>query len=144
MTKISKAQIAKIWVIARELDLSKEVVYDIVFKVTGSESISSLSGKEGIDVIDELARIMKESGYTEEKKRRPGMASEKQLKYIADLVHKLGWENDPKRLRGYLKKFYKVEHFKWLTLEDASKAIEGLKAIHKRSLTDTRKSLAKS
>lgn len=144
---ISKAQIAKIWAMAREIDLSKETVYDVVYKVTGSDSISSLSSKEGIEVIEEFNQIskeLKELGIYPERKHRPGMASDKQLKYIEDLAFKLGWEEDPKRLRGYLKKYYKVEHIKWLTLEDASKAIEGLKAIYKRSLaTHSQKNLQK-
>jgi len=145
MAFISKAQIAKIWAMAREIDLSKESVYDVVYRVTGSDSISSLSSKEGIDVIEVLIHIMKELGIDPERKYRPGMASDKQIRYIEDLAYKLGWDSDPKRLRGYLKKYYKVEHIQWLTLESASKVIEGLKAIYKRSLQhDSQKNLQKA
>lgn len=122
---ISKAQIRKIYATARELGIDDDMLHTYVFNRTGSEHISTLTIKEANSVIDglEVHRIEKEGGPAK------GMANEKQKRYIKDLADKLGWKDEPWRLKGFIRKYAGVEDLNWLTLKQASNVIEGLKKI---------------
>lgn len=126
--KVSVSQIRKIYATAKELGIDNDMLHTYVFNRTGSESISTLTWGEAYKVIDGLEshRIEKNGGSV------PGRANEKQQKYILDLAKKLGWHNEPWRLKGYIKKFAKVEDVTWLTPKQASNIIEGLKKMIQR------------
>jgi hypothetical protein len=126
--KVTSSQIRKIYATARELGIDNDMLHTYVFNRTGSEHISTLTVAEAYKVIDGLEshRIEKED------KVIPGRANERQQRYILDLAKKLGWNDEPWRLKGYLRKYAKVEDVAWLTSRQASNIIEGLKKMIQR------------
>lgn len=63
------------------------------------------------------------------KQRGYNRASEDQKNKIRKLEEALGWKDNPKRLRGFMKKYAKVEKLDWLTTYQASNLIEALKKV---------------
>jgi hypothetical protein len=122
MAAITQAQIKKLWAVSRETGLDETLLHDLVWNITGKEHIPEMTKEEAIHVIDWIE---------EHKENRPDMATKRQIWKIDQLSKELGW-NEPKHLRGFLRKYAKVEHTRWLTKEQASKVIEGLKAILKK------------
>ena len=116
MAKITAPQMRKIYAVAREQGIDKETLYELVEATTSSSSIKALTVQQANDVIDRLVGKQTIKGY----------ATEKQKAYIRNLTKDLG-RDDPKRLRGFLKKYTKVDDIKWLTQRQASNVIEGLK-----------------
>lgn len=136
MANITTPQIRKIYVTARDLGICNELLHTYIFNLTGQEHISALTKKEAMKIIDglEVRRMEKEE------ENIPGRATKPQQKLINQLVKRLNWEKEPWRLKGFLKKYAKVEEVKWLTPRQASNIIEGLKKVLERE----KKSLAKA
>lgn len=128
--KLTPAQLRKIWTMAREVypaGEAEDLLRGLVKELTGSDRISTLTPDQASRVINAL---MKKSVPTPP--RRPGMASDGQLRKIKALIHALGWNDNPRRLRGFLKKYAGIEREEWLTAHQAWRVIEGLKATLKR------------
>lgn len=135
--RITKAQISKIWVLAREIGLDKETLYLLVPR----GSISTLTRQEASDLIERLAGTSQEPGRRHERTftRRPRQrrrkipataASPEQWNFIYSLFGKLGWLGTPARMRGFLKKFAGVSTVEEITdRKRASAIIEALKAM---------------
>ncbi|MCR4442946.1 MAG: regulatory protein GemA [Peptococcaceae bacterium] len=121
--EISPGQIKKLWASARENGLEEDDLRQLIKNLTGSEKISTMTSDQAVRVIDIL------TGKTE---YRPGFASKEQLWKIKQLATELGWGDNPKRLRGFIKKYAGVENMKWLRERQASNIIEGLKKIQQR------------
>ena len=117
MVMITKAQIKKIWALAREMQLDEDLLRAVVEDVSGSESISKLSKQQAIWIIDRL----KKTG-------RAGMATQKQIWKMKQLAIQLGWAHE-KRLTGFVKKYAQVERLEWITAAQAWRIIEGLKKV---------------
>lgn len=124
MAKISKGQLAKIWAMARQLDMDSDLLHVFVLNCTGQESISALSKVQAIKVIDALEGNLN--------KRPVNRASKEQLWKMKQLAKQLGWDN-PKRLQGFVKKYGGVENPEWLTPAKAWRVIEGLKKLAERT-----------
>jgi hypothetical protein len=60
------------------------------------------------------------------------MATEEQIWKIRRLEKVLGWDDNPHRLEGFVRKYYKVEKLEWLKFNDAVKLIESLKKMAAR------------
>ena len=122
--KITGKLIRRIYAIAGQLDIDNDMLHTYVFNRTGSEHISTLTMKEAHDVIDGLNvhQLEKEGGLS-------GKITYKQKRYIEDLVARFGWKDQPYRLKGFIKKYAKVEELSWLTTKQASNIIEGLKKV---------------
>lgn len=120
---ISPGQIKKIWASARENGLQEDDLRQLIKNLTGSVKISTLSGAQAIRVIDAL---------TGKIKFRPGFASDEQLWKINQLAIELGWDDNPKRIVEFVRKFAQVDNMKWLRDWQASNIIEGLKKILQR------------
>lgn len=123
---ITKPQIRKLWAMARQLGMDKVDVHGLIFNMTGSGHVSTISRAQAASVIDYLTDRQK-------KQYRPEMASRRQLWKIQQLAKELGWENNPKRLLGFVRKYAQVESLKWLDARAAYQIIEGLKKLLKRS-----------
>ncbi|MTI82725.1 MAG: regulatory protein GemA [Firmicutes bacterium] len=125
MARITKSQMRMIWASARELDLDEDLLRTTIRNVTGSSSISNLTKAQAKNVIDHLQRF---------KGREPemNMASNRQKWKIKQLASQLGWDNNPKRLSGFVKKYAGVENMEWITADMAWRIIEGLKKIRDR------------
>lgn len=124
----NRPQIRSIWGLAKskELDLSKEELYTIIYRETGKESMKELSIKEMNRVLFVLIQMK------EKQRTRPGMATDEQIWKIHELEKSLGWSDNPRRLKGFVKKYYKTEKLEWLKFDQASKLIESLKKTLKR------------
>lgn len=52
-----------------------------------------------------------------------------QRRKIYVLTQALGWDNDPRRIQGFVKRMTGVDRLEWLNVSQCEKVIEGLKAI---------------
>jgi len=126
--KKNRPQIKSIWGLAKskELNLDDDTLYSIIMRETGKDSMRKLTTRELNRVIAVLIKMK------ERHRDRPGMATEEQIYKIRRLEKELGWDDNPRRLEGFLKKYYKVEKLEWLKFEDTVKLIESLKKMISR------------
>lgn len=124
---ITKAQMCKIYATAKELNMDGEMLHDFVLCRTDKQHISDLSLIEAKHIIDEMVRM----GGTASTNHRPapGMITQEQINKISVLERELGWKDDPKRLKGFIKKYAHCENLSWLKVWQASNVIEGLKKV---------------
>lgn len=126
MTPITTSQMRKIYVTAKERGMDSDLLHIHIQMLTGKESLKQLTISEAVKVIDSL-----EGKAASERKM-----TDKQFWYIQTLMRELGWTDeegkpDFKRLDGFCSKYYRIDHYKWLTPSVASKVIEGLKNMQK-------------
>ena len=68
--------------------------------------------------------------YTHKKKEEGGNpTTERQRRKIYALCEALGWNDDPRRIQGFVKRVAHVDRIEWLNMAQCEKVIEGLKAI---------------
>ena len=129
--KITEKQLKIIWTLARQLGMDSELLHEMVFEVTGKDSLKKLTVPEAVGIVDGLV----DDGAKIRKKRKPRrdlpenvveLLTGKQIRLIEYLVDQLGWEN-PNQLTGFNRRVIKKERI--CTKQEASKIIEGLKAI---------------
>lgn len=134
---ISKDQIKLIWVLARQLGLDSDELHEVVAGITGKDSIKALSVGEGIEVVNTMIR----AGGRVKKKRKPRrklppnvveMVTSEQLKFIGLLEERLGWQDNPERLGGFVRRIIKREVVR-TKQQEGSKVIQGLKSIVNRN-----------
>lgn len=129
--------IRTLWAIAKspELCLSEEDLHAVVYRETGKESMKKLNQGE----INNLARIlqnMKDSVSQSSRKKRtdeggnPRTAAQRRKIYA--LCEELGWNDDPRRIQGFVKRVAHVDRLEWLNNAGCEKVIEGLKAMLER------------
>lgn len=128
--KATTPQIRKIYALAKELNLDNELLHDFMNNTIKEKSISKLTNIQAITLIDELE--YKKTGVRKKKIYRSDRATEDQIYKIQALEKELGWNENPKRLKGFMKKYSKVEDINWLTDEAASNLIEALKKVLER------------
>lgn len=126
MAPITTSQMRKIYVTAKERGMDSDLLHIHIQMLTGKESLKQLTISEAVKVIDSL-----EGKAVSERKM-----TDKQFWYIQVLMRELGWTDeegkpDFKRLDGFCSKYYRIDHYKWLTPSVASKVIEGLKNMQK-------------
>lgn len=115
--------VKKIWAISRDLGMDKQDVYNVLLRETGKDSMRACTQKELERVLLSLRAIQ---GTDSARKNR---ASKKQLWKLGQLEEQLGWQDEPQRLLGFVKKYYKVERLEWLTSAQAWRLIESLKKL---------------
>lgn len=106
-------KIARIWAIANKAGISKENIYALVESVTGSDSISSLTGEELDSVIKQLHRLHPECR----------MATFPQKQYIHYLQNEVGKKYNADQL---LKQITETPVEK-MSFEEAGKVITAFK-----------------
>lgn len=125
--KASSKQIQAIFALGNKLGMDKEDLHAIAWRIGGVESIRSLTSREAGRMIDELKL---RSG---EKPSMPGSGAgrltDAQRRMIAVLTRDLGWLDQPERLRGWLHKFVGVDDVRFLTVQQAIRVIDSLKAM---------------
>lgn len=129
MSGITPAQKRKIWILAKENGMDDELLHLYVSQLTGKDSIKDLKITEAIKVIDALEG--KRTGQPADH------MTKKQENYLISLAKETGMvtqtgELDEKRLDGFCRSRYKVMRYAWLTRSQASRVIEGLKAMIER------------
>lgn len=139
---LTARQRMKIFAAARELGMGDEMLHDLVLRVAGQESIASLTRQDAALVIDALVRCGA-SGFRYG--RTPGsstpdadgpnvirLPSGPQMRMLVDLALGIGLRPDSPIYRGVVRKALGRGREKILTAADASRVIEGLKAIQAR------------
>lgn len=125
--------IQRLWAIAKspELKLSDEDVHAVVLRETGKTSIRELTAGELGQVVRELQQMKDRAGG-----RKRSFSGRPETLGLRSKIHalekELGWDDDPKRLAGFVKRVTRVERLEWLSPKQCSQVIEGLKAMLKR------------
>lgn len=123
----------RLWAIAKspELKLTEEEVHAIVLRETGKTSIRELSDRELAQVVQVLQEMKDRVGG-----RKRSVSGRPETLALRSKIHalekELGWDNDPKRLQGFVKRVTRVDRLEWLSPKQCSQVIEGLKAIIRR------------
>lgn len=129
MAGITRAQIAKIHVLAMEQGLDNDLLHELVSAETGRDSIKALTIPEAILIIDRL------QGNGTPK----GMASPRQKRFIEGLLKNIGWVGEDGRAdiarleKALLQEKFHVDSYKWMTVKTASQVIEALKEMRARA-----------
>lgn len=137
---LNARQLAKVHTAVKQLDLSDAEYRELLGRL-GVRSSKELNNDE----LDTLLDWFVELGYTDHTQRRPqlgdgraGMASDGQLRYLTSLWR--GWhgEVDSRALDHWLEHSFGVSAVRFLSQEDASKAIEALKVMVRRDRQEAR------
>lgn len=121
----SNPQLRMIYGLAKKACMDSDTLHTVVDRLCKRDSLSKLTSLEANRVIEYLRRHL---GEVDE---APGMATERQREYIRGLERKMGWADNPLRLRNYLRAQYKVADVRFLTQRQASAVIDSLKAIQR-------------
>lgn len=129
--------IRTLWAIAKspELHMTDEDLHAVVYRETGKESIKALTQGQ----INEVARVLQNMKDGVSRSTRPKRTDEggdartiQQRRKIYALTESLGWNDNPQRIQGFVKRMTGVDRLEWLNVTQCEKVIEGLKAILKR------------
>ncbi len=132
MNPASAAQKRKIFVLAKEQGMDQELLHAYVCALVKKESLSKLTIREAIQVIDGLSGKEARSPCPQR-----GAMSQAQRGYLLSLVKRLGWVDeagrpDEERLNGFCRKQQDTLYWTGLTRAKACKVIEALKAMAER------------
>lgn len=128
------ASIRTLWAIAKspELGLTDGDLHAVAYRETGKESLKQLTQGE----IDKVARVlqnMKDGVQRDTTSKRTDEGgdprTERQRRKIYALTEALGWNDDNRRINGFVKRVTGVDRIEWLNVAQCEKVIEGLKAI---------------
>jgi len=112
-----------------EEDKKNSELYIIICTQTGKDGISLCSDSELLKVLDYLKLIEQHKNVVTDS----GMITESQKWKINYLVKQLGWQDNPKRLEGFIFKQTGIKKIQWLTKANATKVITGLEEYLKGS-----------
>jgi hypothetical protein len=131
---ISTAQMKAMWGAAKRAGVDESVLRDIVESETGARSISKLTTEQAAAVLNRLIPNARRSGGSvrrfEELKRRPGMATPKQLRKIEAMVAERFRAGDKAAaLREWLKTRFNVADLRFLSRTRASDVIVALEKM---------------
>lgn len=121
--------VKKIWAISKSVGMDRQDVYNVLQRETGKDSMRACTKKELERVLLSLRMIQGTDSA------RGNRASKKQVWKIGQLEQQLGWHDEPQRLLGFVKKYYKVERIEWLTSAQAWRLIESLKKLAEKGTT---------
>lgn len=127
--------IRTLWGLAKspQLQMTGEELHLVVQAQTGKDSMKDLTEAERRRIAYVLGE-MKDSAAG--KKKRPvsvgGSATDNQRRKIYMLQRELGWDTNPKRLNGFIKRMFRVDRVEWLDYRQCSELIEALKAMLER------------
>ena len=123
-TIITPQQMRCIYALARSGGLDNDALHAVVENGTGKDSIKTLTLQDAKKVIDQLKRLTGQE--TTGPYNRP---TKEQVGLIYGLAAKLGWADDPTRLRAWLEKRYGVSHPRFLDEASTRNCIEAMKAM---------------
>ena len=127
--------IRTLWAIAKspELHLSDEDLHAVIYRETGKESMKKLTQGE-INTVARVLQNLKDGTRRGTKRTDEGgdARTVQQRRKIYALTESLGWNDNPQRIQGFVKRMTGVDRLEWLNVAQCEKVIEGLKAILKR------------
>jgi len=133
--QLAASQIRIIKTAVRQLGIDDPTYRQLLVRVAGVDSSKKLSQRGFNDVLDELARL----GWTSSSNRkpfasrnRPGYATNAQISLIRRCFREWSGRDDDRGLNAWIKRTFGVDHLKWLTIDDAPKAVAGCKAMAAR------------
>lgn len=103
-------------------DIKDSELYTLLYSQTQKYSMKECTDEELMKVLDTLKL------FEQQDEANTGKITERQKGYIKHLTQKLKWDN-PKRLKGFIKKYTGVDRIEWLSPKQASNIIEGLKNL---------------
>lgn len=112
-----------IWTIGRKLGMQEPDIRGVLYRETGKESMRKCSEQELERVVLALRQLQGEGNNTGDR------ATKRMVWKIREIEKELGWDDNPKRLQAFLKKYYRTEQPEWLTRAQAWRAIESLKKL---------------
>lgn len=129
--------IRTLWAIAKspELGLTDDDLHAVVYRETGKDSIRKLSQGELNTVVRVLQNMkdgVKKNTHTKRTDEGGNPRTVEQRRKIYALCEELGWNNDPRRIQGFVKRVAHVDRLEWMGPAQCEKVIEGLKAILRR------------
>lgn len=132
---VTVQQKKKIYAVAREIGLDNDLLHDLVEIKFKKQHISDLTLAQAGSFIDYLeGRKGTADRYTQlPTGRQLALITDKQLWKMNQLAKELGWQDNPKRLQGFCRKYAQVDNPEWLTKEQAWRVIEGLKSLAKQA-----------
>ncbi|MCC5911341.1 MAG: regulatory protein GemA [Clostridiaceae bacterium] len=130
MEAITNLQIKKIWATAREKGLEKDDLYAIIYRESKKESMKQLTKVEANKVIDAMVKPKKKNQKRTDEGGNAFTGEQRQKIYR--LTEQLGWNDNNKRINGFVKKHFKVEKIEWLNPYQCNKLIEILKKMIER------------
>lgn len=128
------ASIRTLWAIAKspELGMSDDDLHAIVYRETGKDSMKKLTQGE----VNDLARVlqnMKDSAHASVAEKRTDTGGDprtiSQRRKIYQLCYDLGWNDDNRRINGFVKRMCGVDRVEWLTQAQCYTVIEALKKM---------------
>jgi len=128
------ASIRTLWAIAKspELDLSDDDLHVIVYGKTGKESMKELTQGE-INTLARTLQNMKDAAQTTPHDKRTDEGGDPRTvnlrRKIFALCGELGWNDDNRRINGFVKRMCGVERVEWLSLWQCNKVVEALKKM---------------
>lgn len=123
MTKmVTAAQLKMLWSLARRQGIDSDLLHERARRLSGRSSLKQMTAAQAATLIDEL------QGKPMQSQAR---ANNAQLAVIRALEAKLGWAEDPSRLRGWILSRYGVERLEWLKGDQAILCIEAMKGMLK-------------
>ena len=126
--------IRTLWAIAKspELHLTDEDLHAVVYRETGKESMKMLTQGE-VNTVARVLQNMKDSVSRSVRDKRTDTGGDirttAQRRKIYALCEALGWNDDPRRIQGFVKRVAHVDRIEWLNMAQCEKVIEGLKAL---------------
>ncbi|SHJ59843.1 regulatory protein GemA [Desulfofundulus thermosubterraneus] len=123
--KATAPQLRKLFCLARELGMDHEDLRGLAYNMAGVDGLSQLTRRDAMRLIDYLVDRSR-------KDYRPTAASRQQIYLIEKLAAELGWNDNPRRLAGFVRRTAGVAHMRWLDAAGAYRVIEGLKKMVER------------
>jgi len=129
-----QATIRTLWAIAKspELHMDSDDLHAFVYSKTGKASLKDLSQSELGGVACAL-QALKDSVSGKHRPKRTDEGgnprTEAQRRKIYALCGELGWNDNPKRIHGFVKRMTKIDRIEWLNQKQCAVVIEALKAM---------------
>ena len=125
--KMTDRQRGAIFALGKTAGLDNDALHDVVRRVAGVSSLTLLSERAAMRVIDELKRTVGQGETL-------GWLTGAQRGKLFALCRELGWLNgagaiDVKRLEGFIRARFGIDRITWLTREKGGAVIEALKKM---------------
>lgn len=131
------ATLRTLWAIAKspELLLTSDDLHAIVFRETGKDSLKKLSQQE-ITTVACVLQVMKDRAGGRTHPRRTDASGNpntvNQRRKIYALCAELGWNDDNRRINGFVKRMCGADRIEWLNMAQCNIIIEALKQMAAR------------
>ena len=123
---ITNEQKKALWGAAKTKGLDKDVLYSIIESVSGKVHMTELSYVEAAKVLDRINNKKAEQKRTD---IGGNIDTQAQRRKIYVLTDKLGWNDNNKRINGFVKKIFCIDKVEWLNKQECNKLIEMLKMM---------------